>query len=170
MCLVAHSMGGVLSRLFLKTHGRDEGRFVHTFVTIASPLDGMPSAGMGASAAPVVVPSWRNLDPTGPTIPVLYDTPLPDGTEYHLFFAHADGESDTVVALSSQLRAEAMAEAVDMHGFSNTHTGVLRDERTSEHLNAALSRCGEMARPEPESAEPTAGGENEPTDSAPSAE
>jgi hypothetical protein len=122
MCLVAHSMGGVLSRLFLKKHRSDEGRFVHTFVSIVSPLDGMPGAGMGVSSAPVVVPSWRDLDPTGRTIPTLYDTPLPEGLDYHLFFAHQDGESDTVVALASQLRAEAMAEATDMHGFSNTHT------------------------------------------------
>jgi len=147
MCVVAHSMGGVLMRLFLKNHREEEARFVHTYVSIVSPVGGMASAGMGASSAPVVVPSWRNLDPAGNTIPVLFDTPLPDGLEYHLFFAHQDGESDTVVALSSQLRAEAMAEAVDMHGFSGTHTSVLRDPRASEHLNSALTNCGNLPAP-----------------------
>ncbi|MBW2460199.1 MAG: alpha/beta fold hydrolase [Deltaproteobacteria bacterium] len=158
MCLVAHSMGGVLSRLFLKNHPEDEGRFVHTFVTIDSPLGGMPSAAMGVSSAPVVVPSWRNLDPEGETIPTLYEIPLPAGLEYHLFFGHVDGQTDTVVSLASQLRPEAMAEAMDMQGFSNTHTGVLRSADTSRHLNAALARCGEA----PASNAPVAGGETPP--------
>lgn len=143
MCLVAHSMGGVLSRLFLKRHREEEASYVRTFVTIDSPLGGMESAAMGVSSAPVVVPSWRNLDPRGNTIPVLFNTPLPDNTEYHLFFSHSDGETDGVVSLATQLRPEAMAEAVDMQGFSNTHGGVLRHADTSRHLNAALARCGE---------------------------
>ncbi len=150
MCLVAHSMGGVLARLFLKTYPEDEGRFVHTFVTIDSPLAGMPSAAMGVSSAPVVVPSWRNLDPEGETIPTLYEIPLPPGLEYHLFFSHVDGQTDTVVSLATQLRAEAMAEATTMQGFSNTHGGVLRSPEASRHLNAALARCGEMPAPSAE--------------------
>ena len=144
MCLVAHSMGGVLARLFLKNYPDDEGRFVHTLVTIDSPLGGMVSAAMGVSSAPVVVPSWRNLDPEGATIPSLYEIPLPEGLEYHLFFSHIDGQTDTVVSLGTQLRAEAMAEATSMRGFSNTHGGVLRSAETSRYLNSALARCGEM--------------------------
>ncbi len=152
MCLVAHSMGGVLARLFLKNYREDEGRFVHTFVTIDAPLAGMLSAAMGVSSAPVVVPSWRNLDPEGETIPSLYDIPLPAGLEYHLFFSHVDGETDTVVSLATQLRAEAMAEATGMQGFSNTHGGVLRSAEASRHLNAALARCGEAPAPSPDGA------------------
>jgi len=144
MCLVAHSMGGVLGRLYIKRNAERTARRVHTFVTIVSPLGGMESAGMGVQASPVVVPSWRNLDPTGHTIPALYEEPLPEGIQYHLFFAHQDGRTDTVVGLHSQLRAEAMAEATELHGFSGTHTGVLRDPLVSEHLGRALAACGQV--------------------------
>jgi len=141
MCLVAHSAGGVLSRLLLRNHREEEGRFVRTFVSIVSPFNGVPSAGRAASSAPVVLPAWRDLDPSGRTIPTLFDARLPEGLDYHLFFAHQDGSSDTVVSLGSQLRAEAMAEATTLRGFSNTHAGILRDSQTSERLNAALRRC-----------------------------
>ena len=62
--VVAHSMGGLVTRAFLlKDYEGNGADVVHTYVTIASPLGGMKSAGKGVERSPVVVHSWYGLAP-----------------------------------------------------------------------------------------------------------
>ncbi|MFO1078394.1 MAG: alpha/beta hydrolase [Planctomycetota bacterium] len=134
--LVAHSMGGVVVREALNL--LDDAAAAHDdihFVSIASPLGGHPSAAAGTRYGPLVVPSWRSLDPGGEFIAGLYRRPLPPFVHYRLVYAYrADGvvhfgeNGDGVVPLSSQLRQEAQAEAASQRGFDATHTGILEDD------------------------------------------
>lgn len=145
MCLVAHSMGGVVSRQMLnRQYEARETSYIRLFVTIASPLGGHPAAATGVRMSPVVVPSWRSLVPEGEFIQQLYSRPLRDQTRYALFFTLRD----SVVPLSSQLREEALDEAVELRHFPNTHVGVLESEALSLRLDAALDRC-RGDRPDP---------------------
>ena len=138
LCLVAHSMGGVVSREMLNRHFEArETSYISAFITIAAPLGGHPAAAMGATMSPVVVPSWRNLVPDGEFMQQLYRRPLREETYHSLFFTLRDG----VVPLQSQLRAEALDEADFTHHFPNTHVGVLESESLGEHLAVALDRC-----------------------------
>jgi pimeloyl-ACP methyl ester carboxylesterase len=147
LCIVAHSMGGVVVRRTLGLHVRNRPRaFIRSFVTIDSPLGGMESAAMGAEMSPLVVPAWVSLIPGGQLLSELYDTPLPEGLEYTLLFAHVGGSvgSDNTVGLASQLRPEALEEADYIYGFRGTHTGVLTDEAVATRVTQALDRCREL--------------------------
>jgi pimeloyl-ACP methyl ester carboxylesterase len=143
LCVVAHSMGGLVARGFLKADARlGETHSVRVLVTIASPLGGMPSAGRGVRMAPEVVRSWIDLAPGSEYLRTLYTEPLPDETEYHLLFAYKDsGASDGTVGLPSQIRGDAQAESTVMRGFEATHVGALRSDAVIAHVNAALDAC-----------------------------
>jgi uncharacterized protein YifE (UPF0438 family) len=104
---------------------------VARLVTIASPLGGHPAAA-GAIGGPLVLPSWRVLDPSSPFIAGLHRRPLPPGCEYHLLYTYGNkalvklgANSDGVVPLSAQLPSAAQGEARAQFGFDDTHTGVL---------------------------------------------
>ncbi|PTY05505.1 hypothetical protein DB347_14085 [Opitutaceae bacterium EW11] len=134
LVIVAHSMGGLVVREALnRRRGTDREPQIATLITIASPLGGHPAAARGVHA-PVVIPSWRNLDPKSRFIESLHRKPLPAGMPYHLFFARGEhhlievGEqSDGVVPVANQLPAEATHEASELLGFDCSHTGVLHD-------------------------------------------
>jgi len=140
--LVAHSMGGLVSRRMLREHLETNPKpYITKFVTIVSPLGGMPSADMGVKMAPAVVPSWRDIGPKSEYVKHLYDKALPSEVEYSLFFAFNDDDaSDGVVELASQLRKEARHEAAYFQAFQNTHTGVLKDPDACKALLKTLSR------------------------------
>jgi pimeloyl-ACP methyl ester carboxylesterase len=140
--VVAHSMGGLVSRRMLQEHVQSNPTpFITKFVTLDSPLGGMPSAELGVHMSPSVVPSWRDLGPTSDYLKRLYEQPLPPTIEYILFFAFHDGEADDgVVDLTSQLRQDALNEATRVHFFENTHTGVLKDPLVCKALATELSR------------------------------
>ncbi len=149
-CIVGHSMGGLVARALVATHAaRTPQHTVRGLVTIASPLGGVRAAQLGVKLAPVVVPSWHDLDPASEFLEQLYGTPLPPDVEYHLLFAY-DGRSssDGVAALESQLRGAAQAEADVVAGYWATHVGVLHSDDVSRQVGAALSRCaGDHSRP-----------------------
>jgi pimeloyl-ACP methyl ester carboxylesterase len=148
--VVAHSMGGLVTRRFLLgDFDRTGSDVVRTTVTISSPLGGMVSAGKGVEDSPVVVRSWYGLAPGSDFLDGLFysDVPkrqarrrLPAHMAYHMMFGfHGRDASDGVVALSSQLRPEAQEEARSLRGFDETHTGILRSPATSARLNAILA-------------------------------
>jgi len=140
--VVAHSMGGLVARGMLREHLRaNPTPFVTKLVTINSPLGGMSSADTGVSMAPAVVPSWRDIGPRSDYVKKLYAEPLPASIDYSLFFSfHEDEASDGVVALASQLRAEARREASHLVAFEGTHAGVLKDPELCTALIKELSR------------------------------
>ncbi|WP_157069682.1 esterase/lipase family protein [Sandaracinus amylolyticus] len=148
LCVVAHSMGGVIARRALAMHARqreDPTRsFVRGLVTIASPLGGHPGAAQGVVLSPVVIDSWRSLVPASLFLRDLYEVPLPAETRYALLFAYRAGQSDDgVVPIASQLRAEAQDEAQFVRGYEDTHTGVLQNERVWAAVEQELESCRE---------------------------
>lgn len=143
LCVVAHSMGGVVSRRTLRVlEERGQPELVRGLVTLASPLGGIPSASAGVRFSPVHVPSWASLVPDGEFMMSQYTRPLSTHTDYTLFFAF-DGRSagDGVVPLTSQLRAEAQREAAHVQGFHTSHVGILEDDGALAAIGDALTRC-----------------------------
>jgi hypothetical protein len=153
LCIVAHSMGGVVARATINHYlARHDRLPVRSFVTIASPLGGHAAAALGLQRAPAIVPAWRFLVPGSAFLASLYERPLPDSTRYSLLFTWTStgllgGQpSDGVVHLESQLRPEAQAEADAIRGFQQTHTGVLRDATAIAFVNAELEHCAPQRR------------------------
>jgi len=146
LAVVAHSMGGLVARAYLNDHsGRPRSYRVQPFVSIATPWAGHAAAEAGVARSPVVIPSWRDMAPSSHFLQGLFEPPLPEGLDHHLFFSFegnrrrgAGGTNDGVVTVASQLSPAAQAQAGKLVGFAENHTSVLRSTRTAEALNAAL--------------------------------
>jgi pimeloyl-ACP methyl ester carboxylesterase len=151
--VVAHSMGGLVSRHFLLNYDEtSDDEVVKTFVTISTPLGGMESAGKGIEQSPVILKAWYGLAPGGTFLDGLFygDLPtksvrrrLPASTEYHLLFGYRgggrSGSSDGTVTLSSELRDEAQEEARSIRGFDEDHTSILRSKAVATRLDQILA-------------------------------
>ena len=131
--VVAHSMGGLVSRAFITRNVIDEGnRYIDTFITFSSPWGGHEAAAMGVKYAPEVVPSWRDMAKGSGFLDHLFDKRLKGKVNHHLFFSHHASrsrilppENDGTVSVASQKRKEALADAVEVRGFDETHISIL---------------------------------------------
>lgn len=139
--IVAHSMGGLMTRSFMMKHAEARSRYAIALgVTINSPILGMKSAASGVEHSPVVVPVWRDMASDSEYVQRVNAWRWPASVPYHLFFSYLPGEaSDGVVPLTSQLSLPLQAEAVRIHGFQAEHTGVLADSDFITRLLAIVS-------------------------------
>jgi pimeloyl-ACP methyl ester carboxylesterase len=144
--VVAHSMGGLVSRGFLqKAAAHTAGGRVPLFVSLSTPWGGHRAAEIGVKKSPVVVRVWEDMAPGSEYQRGLYSKPLPSGMKHHLLFTFSRksasfGESDDqTVSVASQLLPQAQRDAFKLYGFDHTHMGVLRDPEVSQLLNELLA-------------------------------
>ncbi len=148
MCIVAHSMGGLVVHQLVRDQV-DEGseRFVRFLATISSPLGGVPSADTGVKMAPGVVPSWRDVGPNSEFVQSLFERPFPTDIEYALYFGFGNSTkrnkqgTDGTVLVRNALPREAQDAATVVSGFAESHTGILRNEAMLQRFNQDLSLC-----------------------------
>jgi pimeloyl-ACP methyl ester carboxylesterase len=144
--VVAHSMGGLISRAFVQRYAGTARAKAPLFVTISTPWGGHAAAQMGINYAPAVVDVWRDMAPGSAFLSDLFASKLPDGTSHHLIFTFGRNPSsfgisdDETVSVASQLHAAAQAEATHVYGVDDTHTGVLRNDSVAALLNTLLAR------------------------------
>jgi len=133
--IVAHSMGGLVVReaLNMLDLGNSELPAVE-FISLATPFGGHPSARSTGDTSMMILPSWRDLNPDSEFIQQLYRNPLPGNVTHHLYYAFSNKDhiklgdnSDGVVPLSSQLRAEAQQQSSSQLGLDVNHTSILTD-------------------------------------------
>ncbi|MEN8130719.1 MAG: DUF413 domain-containing protein [Pseudomonadota bacterium] len=142
LVVVAHSMGGLIVRKSLNSYaGVSKENDIKMFISIATPFGGHPSAKRSIESAPLVLPSWYDLDPDGDFIHELYKKPLPKRVQHHLIYAYGNpskiklGEnSDGVVPLSSQLHAPAQAQSKRQYGYNQGHVTILSDDSLISQL------------------------------------
>jgi len=138
--LVAHSMGGLVTRRFLLDHGADFPQITQ-FVSLSTPWGGQPMAARGVRQSPAVIPSWRDLQPEGAFLQSLFARPLPAGITHSLLYGHNDGTgalhptSDGTISVASQLRPEARAGAALVMGFDETHAGILTSSKVVSEVD-----------------------------------
>ena len=145
LVVVAHSMGGLVSRDFLMRLHRSVVDFpVRLFVSLATPWGGVPSAAKGVRSSPFVVPSWRDIAPGSDFLAGLFfEGPaeqgirrsLPEGVNFYLLF----GVGDKTIPLSSAIRWEAVRDARARWPLSYDHTGILRSPEAAELLGEILT-------------------------------
>jgi pimeloyl-ACP methyl ester carboxylesterase len=153
LIVVAHSMGGLVSRAAIPRLEDETGRgFVTLFVSISTPWLGHGAAGLGVARSPFVVPSWNDMAPESIFLRTLRDEPLPPTLAYHLLFGYRGGEtlfmrenSDRSVTLQSVLDPRAQDEAVRVRGFFEDHVSILR----SGDVVRALARLMHADAPAP---------------------
>ena len=143
MFVVAHSMGGLVSRGFiLENSKRKGGSFVTRFITISTPWGGHSAAKAGVKNAPVVMPVWNDMSPGSEFLSEIFSKDL--SMPHFLLFSYRGGASllqennDGVVSLESQLRYEAQIPASLVRGFDADHTGILRDSSAIKTVHDLL--------------------------------
>jgi pimeloyl-ACP methyl ester carboxylesterase len=146
MAVVAHSMGGLVSRAFiLRHHERMLADPVKLFISISTPWSGVPSASAGVGRSPFVIPSWRDVEPKSEFIAELFfEDPerrtirrhLPDQVAFYLIF----GVVDKTIPVSSEVRWEAVHDARERWPLVYDHTAILKSTEASQLLNEILDR------------------------------
>ena len=146
MAVVAHSMGGLVSRgTLLRAAENKRPVSIPLYVTISTPWGGHKGAETGVKTAPVVVHVWRDMAPGSEYQKAVFAQSLPAGTRHHLLFTYnrkssSFGESDDQsVTVASQLLPAAQRGAARVYGFDDSHVGVLRDPEVSKLLNELLA-------------------------------
>jgi pimeloyl-ACP methyl ester carboxylesterase len=150
LILVAHSMGGLVTRTALNyvIANADTGRHVNVplFLTISSPWNGHAGAKLGVEYAPVVAPMWEDMEPGSASLRSLPATPLPVETEYALFFGYRSDSGRSVeandgsITVASELWMPIQRQATHAMGFDETHVSILEAAAVAEQLNAILAR------------------------------
>lgn len=155
LLLVAHSMGGLVSRGFLLRNQTGNRRAdIPLFISISTPWGGVPFAAEGVKRAPTAVRVWFDISPGSAYLnDIFYADPdrqtrhrsLPPGTVHHLLFgfrrdSRSFGESDDrSVSVASQLYPGAQQDARRLYGFDATHEGILETPEVSALVNRLLA-------------------------------
>ena len=146
IAVVAHSMGGLVSRGFILRHALTSStNTIPLFVSISTPWEGLGRAAFGVKYLPVVVDAWRDCAPGSEYLQSLFAVPLPRETQFHLMFAFRRNSAsfgasdDQSVTVASELASSAQRDAVRIYGFDDSHAGILQDPATSELLDGLLS-------------------------------
>ncbi|WP_101757224.1 triacylglycerol lipase [Oceanicoccus sp. KOV_DT_Chl] len=140
--VVAHSMGGLVTRSFVKKYAsKKRPAQLSLVVTINSPLHGMESAAMGVKTSPIIVPSWIDVAADSAFVKDLHVWKWPANIPYQLIFSYGGGDgSDGVVPLDSQLSYSLQREAQRIYGFNDGHVTALSNKDLIETLNSILQK------------------------------
>jgi pimeloyl-ACP methyl ester carboxylesterase len=130
--VVAHSMGGLIARKGIISYSNGtERNDIPLFVSISTPWGGHQAAKLGVENSPVVIPSWRDMEPGSAFLKDLWAEDLPDSVDYHLLFSFKGDSSfvmdnnDGSVSIESQLDPRAQVAATRTYGHNSGHTEIL---------------------------------------------
>jgi pimeloyl-ACP methyl ester carboxylesterase len=155
--IVAHSMGGLVSRSAILTLAGDPAArdLVGLFVTLASPLGGHYAAKWGLKYTPEPVPAWIDLAPGSPFIEAIA-RPLPRTFPYYLLFGYHRSDriympwsSDSVVPVAAQIPLWAQRDAVRIWGFDTDHMEIVTLEEPVGVVMDILGRTHRAFSQEP---------------------
>ncbi len=157
MAVVAHSMGGLVSRAFILEHWeRTRRRDVRLFIAISSPWGGSEGAAFTDKAPEdFVVYSWLDMDPESEFLRSLFYDPtrgqrfraLPPHTAFHMLFSYRRDESsfgpsaDGVVTIKSQARLEAIESAQSILPLDYGHVDILHSGEAVNRVNGILGEA-----------------------------
>jgi pimeloyl-ACP methyl ester carboxylesterase len=139
--VVAHSMGGLVSRVAIYDAVEAEGAdFIPKFVSISTPWGGHKAAKTGIRMLKHPVPSWIDVCPNSDFLVSMYTIPLPPGTEHHLIYGVTRNDKDDGVAtVESQTDPRIAASATSVTRFPYEHTKILFQYDVLARVSEALA-------------------------------
>lgn len=145
--IVAHSMGGLVSRLAILESLDEGGNYIDKYVTISTPWDGHEFAEMGVKRAPSVVPSWYDMVPNSEFLDDLFKKSIRGKVDHLLIYGNKASDSmilpdenDGTVSVASETRAEAVKQAVKVSGFHEDHVSILSNDEVFRLMQQHLGR------------------------------
>jgi pimeloyl-ACP methyl ester carboxylesterase len=143
LSVVAHSMGGLVTRSFVKKyveHAPENLTKLKWVMTINSPMAGIPSAAIGVKNSPIVIPCWRDVEPSSAFLQGIHSWNWPREIPYHLVVSYTEKDSgDGVVSLESQVPLKLQSESTRIYLFNNDHVGTLSDNSFLDMFNGILN-------------------------------
>ncbi|HTR02005.1 MAG TPA: hypothetical protein VMN82_02330, partial [Thermoanaerobaculia bacterium] len=158
VALVAHSMGGLVSRRAVNEVCKNgKPAYFRVYASFDTPYGGVEAVTGAVKRGTELVPSWVDIAAGSPFLTRLYQTPLPRDLPFYLFFGWGEegdhGPSpagDGTIALPSQLDPRVQLAATRMTGYGATHVGVLSDPAALQELARVLDAAtGARAGKEP---------------------
>jgi len=140
LCIVAHSMGGLVARNVAGRCAAAGDVPVDTLVTISTPWGGHWGARLGVSIAPTVVPVWRDMVPESAFLQSLWQEPLPDDVHFSMLFSFRGSSDDGVVSFESQLPLHVQEHARHVIGLHEDHKSILQSPELMRLLHEWLQR------------------------------
>ena len=145
MGVVAHSMGGLVSRSFILKHWLEDSKGTDkVFVSFSTPWGGVATAAKGVEHAPEAIPSWRDVDPKSEFIKKIYAHSLKPAIPHYLLFGYRGdcsmfmANSDGTIEILSQIDMRAQDDAVFVRGLNEDHMSILESKKSAVYLNMAL--------------------------------
>lgn len=143
--VVAHSMGGLVSRSAIIAREDNYHDAIQLFVSISTPWGGEQRAKTGVKQSPAVIPSWKDVEPDSEYIKRVLGTKLDPSIRYYLFFGHKGGGSlfrqnnDNTVTLESMLDLRAQADALKTTGLNEDHVSILSSPEMMSQFKSVLA-------------------------------
>jgi pimeloyl-ACP methyl ester carboxylesterase len=134
MYVVAHSMGGLVARQFIKNSFDAGDKYIKLFVSISTPWLGDKDAEWSIGA-PLVIPCWLDLRPSSDFIKNGSSKDLGSQIPYYLLFSYRGDRkpfrlnNDNVVYLSSELSLDMQQRAEKVYGFNLSHSTILSSDK-----------------------------------------
>ena len=146
--ITAHSMGGLVARSFIVNFGQ-RLPCVRLFVSLSTPWGGDKMAEYGVHQSPVVVPSWRDMQPDGDFIRSLYRMKMPKYLKFYMFYGYKGNRNpfqhnnDGTMRLTSILDYRPQSEAKMNYAFHEDHASIAYSEEVLNQYNAILREFDE---------------------------
>ena len=150
IAIVAHSMGGLVSRgAILKYFSDTQREDVEIFVSINSPFGGSVAAKRTEDAPIEIPPSFKDMNPDSEYMTwVFYEDEtrtrfkeLPGEIPHHMIMGYGgEGEpyNDGAVSIESQAHVDLQEHAASVRVWNFSHVGTLHEERTVSRVNTLL--------------------------------
>lgn len=150
LAIVAHSMGGLVSRGAILRYAEETGRDdVRLFISLATPWGGAPQAEKAANA-PIVLPlSFQDMSTDSDYLRWLFHDgdrvrALPDRVAFHMMIgfrmkASSSTANDGTVSVASEARLEAQEQAASVRAFDVSHVEILSNPEVVGRVNRLLS-------------------------------
>jgi pimeloyl-ACP methyl ester carboxylesterase len=154
LAIVAHSMGGLVSRDAIFKYGEETRRDdIELFISISTPWGGDVKAA-GAEGAPIELPlSFQDMSPASDFLSQVFyeddereiERHLPDHVEYHMIFGYRMKGSKAVandgrVSVASQALLQVQEEAQTIRALDYGHVDILQSPELTERLGLLLEQ------------------------------
>lgn len=130
--VVAHSMGGLVSRYAILENENAMDPCIGRFVSISSPFGGQEFAATGVKRAPAVIPSWRDIEPDSDFLDGIFSDKLRGDVDHLLIYGNKSSrawglpdENDGTLSVASMTYEPAVKDAVDVKSHVDDHMSIL---------------------------------------------
>jgi pimeloyl-ACP methyl ester carboxylesterase len=151
--IVAHSMGGLVSKGLIVQADDSLHEHLHTFISISSPFGGHKTAAAGVKWSPAIAPVWWGMAPGSSYLQKIAELDLSQGPKHHLIYSYSHEfggeaqEDDGVVSVKSQLIESSSGQAIAVYGLADTHVGIVTNRCTLALVQAILEDNAHRASP-----------------------